>query len=90
MLFLYSVKSLDKIILSESIFENKYVNISAIIGLLSLVASVYFPPLQFLLDTVSLTATDWLMAIGVSVFGAIMIEVVKLIIHNEPKQAQKN
>jgi Ca2+-transporting ATPase len=84
MLFLYSVKSLDRIILSDKIFANKYVNIAAIIGILSLIASVYFPPLQFLLDTVALTAFDWVLAVGISIFGAILIEVVKLIIHNEP------
>jgi Ca2+-transporting ATPase len=85
MFFLYSVKTLGTSVLSEKIFNNKFVNYSAILGIVTLVLAVYFPPLQFLLDTTALSAVDWVMTLAVSTLGAILIEMIKFIIHNAAK-----
>jgi len=75
----FVIRNFEKPIWKTKIFDNHYLTIGVGIGLLMQLVAVYFEPIQNLLGTVALTASDWIMiAIG-SMIVALSIEVLKQI-----------
>ncbi len=70
-----SVKSLNKSILSYSLFSNMYMSVGIIIGLFLMALAVYLPILQNIFDTVPLPL-PW--AIGVLLIGVLNIILIEI------------
>ena len=82
----FSLRSLEKSILSYNPFSNKSLNIGVGIGLFSIVAAIYFPWLQQILNTTSLPFT-WLLGIaGVGLINISAIEFGKLLFRKKITQ----
>ncbi|MBN1916022.1 HAD-IC family P-type ATPase [Candidatus Dojkabacteria bacterium] len=80
LLFLFSAKTLDSNIWKEKIFGNKVLNISVLVGIFLLILTIYWPPLQIVLNTVPLDMNEVLVIIGVAIVDTILIEITKLLV----------
>ncbi len=89
LIFAFSVRSFKRPLWCKDIFTNLYLNGAAVIGLTLLALSIYFAPLQKLLSTQALVATDWLMIIGVSIIEILIIEFAKKKIFRKKEVAVK-
>jgi len=78
LLFVFSCRSLKYSIFEKRFFENKYLILSVLAGLLLLVGAIYLAPLQALLRTVPLTLGEWGLALGFGMLNVFLIEIVKL------------
>jgi len=76
LLYLFSVKSLRKNIWQENLWGNKFMNISVLSSFIGIFLSVYWSPLQHLLDTVSLPA---LIMVAIIMFSFVQLGLVELI-----------
>lgn len=79
---IFSLKSLRKSIFKINIFSNVYLILAFFIGILMMIAAVYFEPLQELLRTTPLTGIDWLVVVIFAIFNVIFIEIIKLFFRN--------
>jgi len=75
--YVFSCRSLKKTIFHEHPFENKILNLSVFLGFLSLLAAIYFPPLQIFLRTRPLEIREWLLVLAIGIFNVFMIEMTK-------------
>jgi len=73
----YSYKSLRKNIWQIDLFSNKQLNFAVLVVVLSLIAAIYFPPLQRVLHTVPLGFIEWCVLVGVGLISTFLIEVTK-------------
>ncbi len=73
----FSVRSLEKSILSYSVFSNKYLNIGVIIGISLMIAGIYYPGLQSIFNTTALPLTWVLGVVAVGIVNIAMIEGAK-------------
>ncbi|MBD3208449.1 MAG: HAD-IC family P-type ATPase [Candidatus Nealsonbacteria bacterium] len=73
----YSYKSLRKNIWQIDLFSNKQLNFAVLVVILSLIAAIYFPPLQRVLHTVPLGFMEWCVLVGVGFVSTFLIEVTK-------------
>lgn len=72
-----SLRDLKKSILTYNPFSNPYLTAGVAFGLILVTLAVYFPPLQLILQTTSLS-TVWLLGVlGFSLFNVFMVEFVK-------------
>lgn len=79
LLYVYSIKNLEKNILGSNPFKNKYLNIAVIIGLFLQIVAVYVPFLNYYIKTVPLSVWHWL-AIGLmTTVLFICLELIKLV-----------
>lgn len=77
--YIYSIRSLKRFIWKINPFNNPFLVVSTVIGVVLLVGAVYIPFLQHLLRTVSLSMISWLPLIGLGVVNIILIELVKAV-----------
>ncbi|MDP2676590.1 MAG: HAD-IC family P-type ATPase [bacterium] len=75
--FVFSLKSFKKPIWKTNIFSNKYLVGAFFISFVGLVSAVTLPPLQHILQTVTPTATEFIILIGIGLFNLFAIEGVK-------------
>ena len=77
LLFVFSCKSLKRNIWHINLFSNKFLALAVLFGFLTLIVSLYLPPLQNLLKTTPLALNDWLIIIGLGIIEIILIETAK-------------
>jgi Ca2+-transporting ATPase len=88
LIYVISFKNLRKpIIKTENFFKNKFLPLAILYGFLLLFFSIYFPPLQKVLNTVPLQIFHWLIIFGIGILTTILLEILKSIFsknHNKP------
>jgi Ca2+-transporting ATPase len=77
LLYVFSVRSFRKPVWRQNIFENRLLIYSVLFGFLSMVAAVYFHPLQLILDTVSLPIEAWILVGIIAILNIAIIESIK-------------
>jgi Ca2+-transporting ATPase len=82
LLVAFSVRSLDKSILSYPLFSNRYLTGSVLIGFVLMASAIYLPMLQTLFGTVSLPI-QW-------VLGVMLIGILNIVLIEGAKQFYKN
>ncbi|MBD3311787.1 MAG: HAD-IC family P-type ATPase [Candidatus Magasanikbacteria bacterium] len=75
--FILPVRSMNHMVWHINPFSNKYIIGSLVFGLIMLITSIYWPPLQILLGTVPLGWFEWLVIIAFGVMNLALIELVK-------------
>ncbi|MBD3245352.1 MAG: HAD-IC family P-type ATPase [Candidatus Moranbacteria bacterium] len=73
----FSYKNLRKNIWQVNPFNNKWLNLSAILVIVLFMISVYVPLFQTFLDTRPINLTDWAMITGICVASIISVEITK-------------
>ncbi|TSC94008.1 MAG: calcium-translocating P-type ATPase [Parcubacteria group bacterium Licking1014_1] len=73
----FSVRSFQRTIFRKDIFSNRYLVGGVALGFVLLFLSVYFPPLQKLLATQSLSVMEWLIIFSVGLIEISLIEFFK-------------
>jgi len=81
--FLYSAKTIDTNIWREKLFNNKFLNLSVLVGFILTISAITWPPLMDILSTVSLTKIDYLLILGISLLDTFMVEGVKYWLHKK-------
>ncbi|KKT26744.1 MAG: ATPase [Parcubacteria group bacterium GW2011_GWA2_43_9b] len=77
LIFAFSVRSFKRTIFRKDIFSNCYLVGGVAIAAILLVGAIYFAPLQKLLATQPLLASDWLTIFAISLIEIILIEFSK-------------
>jgi len=77
LLYIYSVRSMRRMVWQTNPFSNNYLTLAVLFGWLMLVGAVYLPPLQYLLRTVSLDMWHWGVMIGFGFLNIFLIEIIK-------------
>lgn len=77
LLYIYSVRSMRKMIWQTDLFSNKMLTGALLFGWVMLIVAVYAPPLQYLLRTVSLSLQHWFVLISFGLLNVCLIELVK-------------
>lgn len=72
-----SCKSLRRNLWEINILNNKFLILAIIVGILALLAALYFSPLQRLLKTVPLSINDWMVLLALATIELILIEGTK-------------
>lgn len=75
----FNLRSQRHSVLNKNIFSNKYLNLSALLGIALTLAVVLIPGVNDVFQTVPLNGYEWLVAIGVSVAIIPFVEIQKLI-----------
>lgn len=79
LLLAFSVRSLDKSVLSYPLFSNRYLSGGILIGFLLMAVAIYVPGLQTLFGTVPLSF-PWVVGVFlIGIFNMILIEIGKII-----------
>jgi Ca2+-transporting ATPase len=78
LIFAFSCKSLRKPLWKIDILSNHLLNISFVLGIVLLIASIYVPFLQNILQTVPLNGKYWILITIVSFIDIVCLEMVKL------------
>jgi len=92
LLYVFAVKSLRRPIWKINLFDNKFLLLAVLIGIIMQVAAVYVPIFQKFLRTVPLSLQDWVYVVIVSLSVIAVIELVKGIFFkiNKVKLARNN
>ena len=77
LIFAFAVRSFKRPLWRKDIFSDYFLNGAVLIGLFLLVSAVYFAPLQKLLSTQSLVATEWMIILLISTVEIIILETFK-------------
>ena len=77
LVFAFSVRSFKRPLWRKDIFSNYFLNGAVIVGIVLLVGAVYLSPLQKLLSTQPLVATEWMIIVLISVVEIIILEFFK-------------
>lgn len=77
LLFTFSVKSLEKSILKIDPFDNKYLNISVLVGFVMILLAVYVPFLNEMLGTSPLDPLIWLFIMLAAYINLVAVEGLK-------------
>jgi len=75
--FAFSVRSFERTIFRKDIFSNRYLVGAVFIAFLLLIASIYLPPFQKILNTQPLSLTQWMIIFSISLVEIILIEFSK-------------
>ncbi|MBP8993999.1 MAG: cation-transporting P-type ATPase, partial [Bacteroidales bacterium] len=88
LVFSFSVRSFEKTIFRKDIFSNRYLVGAAFIAFLLLIASIYLPPLQKILNTQPIGITEWLIIFSISLIEILLIEFSKkkIFCYNKPEK----
>lgn len=79
LIYVISFKNLRKSVFqTDNFFENKFLFLAIIYGFFLLFFSIYFPPLQKILNNVSLNFYHWLIVFGIGILTTILLEILKL------------
>ncbi len=79
LLFIYPVRSFRHMIWKINPFNNHYITLSVILGFVLILLSVYWQPLQILLQTVPLTLSHWGLVVLFSAIDVLLLETMKFI-----------
>lgn len=79
------VRSFKKPILRKDIFANKWLTSAIIISFVMILAAVYYPPLQNVLQTVSLTTSQFMFTVIANVLLVFFVDEVKKKLFNAPE-----
>lgn len=77
LIYIFSIKSLRRSVLSTGVLSNKYLVGSVLLGFFMLAAAIYFPPLQTILKTAALDLKDWFFILGLGLVEILAIEITK-------------
>jgi len=77
LMYVFSCRSLRKNLWHGNPFSNKYLNVSVLIGFLTLFLGVYLPVLNKLLGTVPLAFSHWVLVVLFGIANVLAIEAVK-------------
>ena len=75
----FNLRSQGDSILNRNLFSNKYLNLSALLGVALTLAVVLIPALNGIFHTASLTWIEWLISVGVSFAIVPLVELQKFI-----------
>jgi len=75
--YVFSCRSLRQNIWHINPFSNKFLVVAWLFGVAALLMAVYLPPLQNLLETVSLGFFDWIILLALGFFNLFLIELTK-------------
>ena len=75
--YLFSCKSLRKNLWHINLFSNRFLILSWVFGFTALIAALYLPVLQTLLQTVPLNFFDWQLLLILALLNVILIEATK-------------
>lgn len=67
----------EKSIFARNFFENGYLILAVLSSLLLLLVVIYFPPLQPIFHTVSLTVIDWMLIVGLGALPTVLFGFTK-------------
>ncbi len=76
--YIFSVRDIRKPLWKTNIFNNKYVNMSFLAGIMLQIIAVYTPFMQRFLETVPLSLWDWMVIVVFCLVIVFMVEVVKM------------
>lgn len=82
----FSVRSFTRSIFRKSIFENKFITWAVVISFVMILAAVYLPSLQKVLNTVSLSFHDWLLIATLNLCEVAIIDQFKRYFFQKPKK----
>ncbi|HHD92136.1 MAG TPA: HAD family hydrolase, partial [Candidatus Portnoybacteria bacterium] len=77
--YLFSCKNLRKSIWKIDLFDNKYLTLTWLIGIIGIIIAIYWPGLQYFLKTVPLNLFDWIIILVYSLFSLFLFELIKWI-----------
>ncbi|HBV33406.1 TPA: hypothetical protein DIC39_00820 [Patescibacteria group bacterium] len=77
LLYAISCKQLKLSFLNRKSWNNKYLTIALLLGLVMQLAVIYLPWLQDVFNTVALTTHDWLLVVGLSALVLVVVELAK-------------
>lgn len=77
--YVYACRTLRHPLWGNHPFQNKFLNLSVLLGLLMLVLAVYTPFFQKILRTVPLGIYEWILLVSFGILNILLIEVVKYI-----------
>ena len=75
--YVFACKSLRRNIWHINPFSNRFLLLSAIVGVLMLLVAIYLPWGQIMLKTISLGFGDWLIVFGLGLIELLLIEIAK-------------
>lgn len=75
--YVYAIRSERYHFWQKNPFDNAYLNSAVLFGIFLFFSAIYFPPLQTILKTVSLRASDWGILIIFALINVAAIEAVK-------------
>ena len=75
--YILACKSLRKNLWQINLFSNKFLVTAWVFSFIALLAAIYLPPLQMLLETVPLNFFDWQLILGIGLVNIILIEATK-------------
>jgi len=78
--YAFSCKNLRKNIWEYDAFSNKVLNLTIFLGVLLLIAAIYLPIFQVLLDTFPLNFLDWLILLAFGLVNLGLFELIKYIL----------
>lgn len=67
----------EKSIFARNLFENRYLILAVLSSMLLLLVVIYFPPLQPIFHTVTLSAIDWLLIVGLGALPTVLFGFTK-------------
>ena len=77
LLYVFAIKNFSRPFWQASIFNNRFLNISVIVGFFLYLLVFYAPPLQKVFQTVPIGLIDWLILLGLGIFNVFLIEIGK-------------
>ncbi|MDP3970435.1 MAG: HAD-IC family P-type ATPase [bacterium] len=86
LIYMFSVRSMRKMIWQKDLFSNKWLIIAFFMGLLFQIIPIYVPFFQHYIGTVPLGIFDWEVVIALSILVVVLIETVKyFFVHKSTK-----
>ena len=77
LIYVFSIRSLRHSLWQKDIFSNRYLIVAVILGFILQLVAIYNPFMQKILQTVSLSLTDWSLIFFVCAIEVIVIEGIK-------------
>ncbi|MFA5126373.1 MAG: HAD-IC family P-type ATPase [Patescibacteria group bacterium] len=89
LVYVFSIKSLEKNIFASAPFKNRYLNIAVLVGLILQFLAVYNPVLNHFLHTVPLSWYEWSLIITLTLLSVVVIEIMKFVLNIYYKKKDK-
>lgn len=77
LVYVFSIRSFRKNFWHIDFFSNKLLLFGVAIGMISMIAAAYLPPMQTILSTTTPVITDWLIIFGIAAIDLLLIELIK-------------
>jgi Ca2+-transporting ATPase len=88
-LFVFSCKNLKKPIWRYNLFDNHFLNLSAVVAILLVMGAIYIPFLQNILSLRPLIFWDWIILFAIALFNLLVIELGKITLLNRESLPSK-